>query len=118
MASRSHSRGGPNAGKLSSDMGRATDAVHKNIATLQYDNLRNRFVELVLGRLPVTLTEPDLTAETLMDEPIVEAASIDSSWAKRRSIALAEVIEEPWMLAHPGSLARSLRDELFLNSGL
>ena len=43
----------------------------ENIATQQYDNLRNRNVELVLGRLPSTMNEPDLIAEPLFDEPNV-----------------------------------------------
>jgi DNA-binding transcriptional LysR family regulator len=34
----------------------------EDIATQQYDNLRDRNVELVLGRLPVTMNEPDLVA--------------------------------------------------------
>jgi DNA-binding transcriptional LysR family regulator len=52
-------------------------AVHvapENIATQQYDSLRHRNVELVLGRLPVTMSEPDLVAQPLFDEPNVVAA--------------------------------------------
>ena len=90
----------------------------ENIATQQYDNLRNRNVELVLGRLPVTMSEPDLIAEPLFDEPNVVAAGSDSRWAKRRNLTLAELFEEPWVLAQPGSLARSLQNEVFRNSGL
>jgi DNA-binding transcriptional LysR family regulator len=33
-------------------------------------------------------------------------------------VALADLIGEPWVLAQPGSLARSLHDELFRKSGL
>ena len=35
----------------------------ENIAIQQYDNLRDRKVELVFGRLPTTMTEPDMIAE-------------------------------------------------------
>jgi DNA-binding transcriptional LysR family regulator len=92
--------------------------MHEDIATQQYDNLRNRHVELVLGRLPVAMSEPDLVAETLLDEPNVVVAGSDSPWAKRRNLTLADLIGEPWVLAQPGSLARSLQDEVFRNSGL
>ncbi len=92
--------------------------MHEDIATQQYDNLRNRNVELVLGRLPTAMNEPDLIAEVLFDEPNVVAAGADSRWAKRRNLTLAELIDEPWVLAHPGSLARSLQDGVFRNSGL
>jgi DNA-binding transcriptional LysR family regulator len=91
--------------------------VAENIATQQYDNLRNRNVELVLGRLPATMNEPDLVTETLYHEPNVVVAGADSPWAKRRNLTLAKLLEEPWVLAQPGSLARSLQDQTFRNSG-
>ena len=90
--------------------------VSENIATQQYDNLRIRNVELVLGRLPATMTEPDLVAEPLFDEPNVVVAGSESRWAKRRNLTLADLVGEPWVLAQPGSLARSLHDEVFRNS--
>ena len=90
----------------------------ENIATQQYDSLRNRNVELVLGRLPITMNEPDLLAEPMFDEPNVVVAGADSRWAKRRNLTLAQLIGAPWVLAPPGSLARSLQDQVFRNSGL
>ncbi len=105
--------------RFSQDFPRATvHVLPENIAIQQYDNLRDRKVELVLGRLPTTMTEPDLVAETLFDEPNVVVAGSESRWAKRRNLALADLIGEPWVLAQPGSLARSLHEDVFLNSGL
>lgn len=105
--------------RFSQDFPRAVvNVLPENIAVQQYDNLRNRKVELVMGRLPVTMTEPDLVAEPLSDEPNVIAAGLESPWAKRRSLTLAELIGEPWVLAQPGSLARSLHDDVFRKSGL
>lgn len=91
--------------------------LHEDIATQQYDKLRDRKVELVLGRQPVDMNEPDLVAETLFDEPNVVVAGINSPWARRRNIALADMMNVPWVLAEPGSLARSLQDETFRRSG-
>jgi DNA-binding transcriptional LysR family regulator len=88
----------------------------ENIATQQYDNLRGRNVELVLGRLPA-MNEPDLVTATLLHEPNVVAAGADSPWAKRRNLTLKDLMGEPWVLAQPGSLARSLQDQTFRNSG-
>ncbi|WP_245332575.1 LysR substrate-binding domain-containing protein [Bradyrhizobium erythrophlei] len=64
------------------------------------------------------MNEPDLVAEPLFDEPNVVVAGSASHWAKRRNLTLADLIGEPWVLAQPGSLARSLQDEVFRNSGL
>jgi DNA-binding transcriptional LysR family regulator len=94
------------------------DVLPENIAIQQYDNLRNRKVELVFGRLPTTMNEPDLIAEPLFDEPNVVVAGAESRWVKRRNLTLADLIREPWVLAQPGSLARSLHDEVFRKSGL
>jgi DNA-binding transcriptional LysR family regulator len=96
----------------------ALHVLPENIATQQYDNLRQRNVELVLGRLPVTMSEADLAAETLFDEPNIVAAGSESLWAKRRSLKLADLMGERWVLAQPGSLARSLQDETFRMNGL
>jgi DNA-binding transcriptional LysR family regulator len=105
--------------RFSQDFPRATlHVISENITTQQYDNLRDRHVELVLGRLPTTWSEPDLIAETLLDEPMIVAAGTESRWAKRRNLKLADLIGEPWVLAQPGSLARSLQDGVFRNAGL
>jgi DNA-binding transcriptional LysR family regulator len=61
--------------RLSQEFPRA--ALHvlpENIASQQYDILRHRNVELMLGRLPITMREPDMVAEPLFSEPNVVAA--------------------------------------------
>jgi DNA-binding transcriptional LysR family regulator len=64
------------------------------------------------------MNEPDLVVETLFDEPNLVVAGSESRWAKRRKLTLADLVAEPWVLAQPGSLARSLHDQVFRNSGL
>jgi DNA-binding transcriptional LysR family regulator len=104
--------------RFSQDFPKATlHVLPENIATQQYDNLRHRSVELVLGRLPTTMNETDLVTETLFHEPNVVAAGVDSPWAKRRNLTLEKLMGEPWVLAQPGSLARSLQDQTFRDSG-
>ena len=105
--------------RFSQDFPRAVlHVLHENIAVQQYDNLRDRKVELLFGRIATTMTEPDLVAEPLFDEPTVVVAGSESRWAKRRNLTLADLIGEPWVLAQPGSLARSLHDEVFRRNGL
>ena len=104
--------------RFSQDFPRAVLYVlHEDIAVQQYDNLRERKAEIVFGRIPAK-TEPDLVAEPLFDDPPVVVAGADSRWAKRRNLALADLIGEPWVLPQPGSLARSLHDEVFRQNGL
>ena len=104
--------------RFSQDFPRAVlHVLHEDIATQQYDNLRNRNVELVLGRLPAAMHEPNLVAEPLFDEPNVVVAGLESRWAKRRNMTLADLMKEPWVLAQAGSLARSLQDEVFRMNG-
>ncbi len=105
--------------RFSQDFPRAVLYVlHEDIAVQQYDNLRDRKAEVVFGRIPATMTEPDLIAEPLFDDPPVVAAGAESRWAKRRNLTLGDLLGEPWVLAQPGSLARSLHDEVFGRNGL
>jgi DNA-binding transcriptional LysR family regulator len=92
--------------------------LHSNVATLQYNDLRNRDVELLLGRLPTPFVEDDLATETLFEEPMLVMAGATSPWAKRRRIALADLLNEPWCLSPRGSLPRMLQEEVFQASGL
>jgi DNA-binding transcriptional LysR family regulator len=100
--------------RFSQDFPRAVvHVLPENIAVQQYDSLRERKVELLFGRLPAMMTEPGLLAEPLFDEPSLVVAGTQSRWAKRRNLALGDLIGEPWVLAQPGSLARSLHDGMF-----
>ena len=90
----------------------------ENIATQQYDNLRERNVELVLGRLPAMMNEPDLLAETLFDEPNVLVAGLESPLARRRKLELKDLMAEAWILPQPGSLAHKFQEESFRLSGV
>jgi DNA-binding transcriptional LysR family regulator len=104
--------------RFSQDFPRAVvHVLPENIAVQQYDSLRDRKVELVFGRLPATMTEPDLIAEPLFDEPNLVVAGSKSRFAKRQNLTLADLVDEPWVLAQPGSLARSLHDEVFRKNG-
>ena len=61
--------------RFTEDFPRAVlNVLHSNIVNQHYESLRNRDVELALGRLPSPMTEPDLVAETLFDEPMLVAA--------------------------------------------
>jgi DNA-binding transcriptional LysR family regulator len=56
--------------------------------------------------------------EVLFDEAIVVVTSAESRWAGRREVELAELINEPWILAPPENIARALVEDAFRAEGL
>jgi DNA-binding transcriptional LysR family regulator len=78
-----------------------------------YQELRERNVDFVFGRMLGQTIEKDLTAEILFDEPIAVAAGLQNRWVRRRRIALAELINEPWILPRPDTLAGALVADAF-----
>jgi DNA-binding transcriptional LysR family regulator len=67
--------------------------------------LRGRRFDLILARWPIPLSRgdvvDDLNVETLVDDPLIVAAGMHTRWAHRRKIDLAELADEPWILAPP-----------------
>ena len=77
--------------RFSKDFPRATlHVLHEDIAIQQYDNLRDRKAEVVFGRIPTKMTEPDLVAEPLVDDPPVVVAG-----ARRAAGPSAEIWRLP-----------------------
>src|SRR5262245_16670634 len=74
----------------------------------QYDDLRERRVELGVVRLFGTTTPDDMEEEVLFEEPMVVVAGAENPWACRRKIRLAELVDEPWTWPSAGSMMDSL----------
>jgi hypothetical protein len=55
-----------------------------------------------------------LVAKALFDEPNIAS---EGRWAKGRKLTVAVLIDEPWVLVQPASLARSLHDKRLRNNG-
>lgn len=89
-----------------------------NIAMLQFQELRERNVDLLIGRMPQPFVEDDLTAEILFDEPFLAVAGMRSQWARQRQVRLDALIGEPWVLPPYNSAPGSLIAEIFRAGGL
>jgi DNA-binding transcriptional LysR family regulator len=87
--------------------------VHADTALRQFDELRKRNVELLIGRLPRPFVEDDLIADELFDEPFLAFCGIDSRWARRRQIHLADLIDAPWVLPPYDSIPGMLIAQFF-----
>jgi DNA-binding transcriptional LysR family regulator len=83
----------------------------------RFEELRARKLDLVIGRIPRTLPMEDLKSEILFEEPLHVVASADSSWARRRRIALADLINESWVLPSETAVG-SFIAQVFQASGL
>jgi DNA-binding transcriptional LysR family regulator len=84
--------------------------------------LRNRKYDCTLIRLvPPMSGDPlgdDLTSHALFDDSLVGAAGMKNRWARRRKIDIADLFDEPWILAPPGNWHHVRLTEAFHARGL
>jgi DNA-binding transcriptional LysR family regulator len=92
--------------------------IHADTGLMQFNQLRERNVELLIGRLPRPFIEDDLISEHLLDEPFVAVAGIHSRWARRRRVQLSELMEESWVLPPNDSVPGLQIAEIFHADGL
>ena len=68
-------------------------------ADAQIQFLRARKCEVALTRRLPGPAEPDLMEEELFHEKLMIIASMNSRWAKRRKVSMADLADEQWILA-------------------
>jgi DNA-binding transcriptional LysR family regulator len=83
----------------------------------QYRDLRERTVDLVLGRIRPIVDE-DLNVEILFEDPFFVVAGVTNKWVRRRRIEAVELINEAWCYPAYGGLVRSHIAEGFRARGL
>jgi DNA-binding transcriptional LysR family regulator len=96
----------------------AVHVVEANTAAMEFRELRERKVDMMLGRVFGPLRDDDLSVEPLYDEAIVVAAGRNHRLARRRRVELAELSDEPWILAPPSTAVRELVGTAFRAKGL
>jgi DNA-binding transcriptional LysR family regulator len=97
--------------------GMLCDVIEADDMTLERE-LRERKIELVVGRFRQPKREDYLDLKLLLDERYCVVAGIHNGWAGKRKIALAELIHEPWILPAPEGIAGSQIRDAFLASGV
>jgi len=80
--------------------------------------LSERNVDLVIASLRGGVTDEKLSFEVLYDDSSVVVAGAQSPWARRRSIALADLANESWALPPPQRAYGPLFMEAFRANGL
>jgi DNA-binding transcriptional LysR family regulator len=86
--------------------------------TLEIQQLRERNVDLIIGRGIFDIPENDLYAEVLFEEPFVVVAGAGSRWARRRKLELAELVDAKWILHPPNEFPGLLVEQAFRSIGL
>jgi len=89
-----------------------------NPITLDIRELRERNVDLMIGRMAPAFAEEDLKVEILFEERLVVVVGAQSHWARRRKIELSELVEAKWIQNPPGEAPRVLVDKAFTARGL
>ena len=79
--------------------------------------LRERRVDLLLGRLFKPLSDDDVAMEYLCQDAFFMVASAQSHWARRRNVALSELANEPWLLFPDDSVSGAYIAEAFRAGG-
>jgi len=87
-------------------------------ANLEFRELRQRAVDLVIGRIPIPFAEPDLQEQILYHEQLAVVTGARNPLAKRRNIDLAELVDERWILTPQNELPGSLVRDAFRAKGL
>jgi len=85
---------------------------------MHYPELRERSVDLLIGRIPKPFHEDDLSAEVLYNDEAVVVVGKQTRWARARHIKLADLIKEAWILPPPDTLPGTLAPDLFHAHGL
>jgi len=91
--------------------------VQANTVTLEFRELRDRSVDLMLGRISRPF-DSDLNVDVLYEEKMFVVVGADSEWARRRRITLADLADAPWVNAPADSVVGSFLAKIFRAHGL
>lgn len=86
--------------------------------TQEIRQLRERNVDLIIGRGIFPIPEDDLDAEVLFEEPLIVVAGAQSRWARRRDIELAELTAAKWISFPSNEAPGELVEQAFQRHGL
>lgn len=81
--------------------------------TLEFRELHERRVDLIVGRFDESIENSDLEAQLLYHEQPYVVAGRRSKWARRQRIALSELIDEPWLMTPDDTLPTYLIERAF-----
>ncbi len=88
------------------------------LATQEFRELRERTVDLSLGRILKPVADDEIDTEVLFQDEYFVVAGSRSPWARRRKIALADLVDEPWILVPPNNVFAPFMAQAFSAQGM
>ena len=76
----------------------ACHVVEADVSSLEFRQLQERSVDLVVTRIPNGFSDDELATEVLFDDPHLVVAGAKSRWARRGDVTLADLAGEPWVV--------------------
>ena len=77
-------------------------------------HLRDRKLDLILGGSAPLKRDDDLHSETLFEESFTVVTGEKNPWARRRKVALADLMDEGWLYGEPGNATQARISETIL----
>jgi len=84
----------------------------------EFRELRERSVDLMLGRLMRPLVDEEVAMEVLCEDEFFVVADANSPWTRRRKITLADLSDERWIMFPASSVTGSYIAEGFRANGV
>lgn len=92
--------------------------IEQDVGALMNGALRERAIDLVLGRIATPIDDDTFSADILFDDRPFVVAGAASPWSRRRKITLAELAGERWIFPLLTGVAGSAASDVFLANGL
>jgi len=87
-------------------------------ATTEFRELRDRSMDLVIGRISEARGHDDLNIIPLYEERYYVVAGAHSRWARRRKVVLGDLMNEPWLHMPAGVIISTLIEDAFKRQNL
>jgi DNA-binding transcriptional LysR family regulator len=87
-------------------------------ASALMSELRSRSVELAIQRMADPVAEKDINGQVLFYDELAVICAKHNRWARRRSVELSALMDEPWALWPPSSFLGPLIRSAFAAHGL
>jgi len=93
-------------------------AAEANASDFDFQKLRERKLDLMIGRIMNSQVDDDLSVEILFEEPHHVVVAAHNRWASRRKVTLAELINEHWIFSEQNNIVQTLVSGVFCANGL